>query len=250
MSCADCLSCRMPLHASDGHHECASCLGHGHAEAALTKCGCSFYFRERHRPLRPPFPAPLELRKKRRGQRMPEHLESSEPTPVVSPRASLSPERVSLPVLFTKTDQRPSIEAAGLVSFGGSEEENDDSLSLAASESEEWRGSLTDPIPPNQSDAGSARASADAELLRVLTKAVDDLSLEWSSPEEPTRNRLDKWFLPGCQQAPRQHPAPFFPEVHNELTTPPTQPACPLQPQPRCPPLAALKREGMRSCPL
>lgn len=40
----------------------------------------------------------------------------------------------------------------------------------------------------------------------------------WSTPEEPTRSRLDEWFLPGCQQAPRQRAAPFFLEVHDELT--------------------------------
>ncbi len=33
-----------------------------------------------------------------------------------------------------------------------------------------------------------------------------------------SRSRLDKWFLPGCHQAPRQRPLPFFPEVHEELT--------------------------------
>ncbi|ROL44132.1 hypothetical protein DPX16_15625 [Anabarilius grahami] len=37
-------------------------------------------------------------------------------------------------------------------------------------------------------------------------------------PEEPSRSRLDEWFLPGRRQAPRQRSAPFFPEVHEELT--------------------------------
>lgn len=40
----------------------------------------------------------------------------------------------------------------------------------------------------------------------------------WCTPEEPTRSCLDDWFLLGCHQAPRQGAAPFFPEVHNELT--------------------------------
>ncbi len=44
----------------------------------------------------------------------------------------------------------------------------------------------------------------DAELFRVLSKAVEELGLEWSPPEEPSRSRLDEWFLPGRRQAPSQ----------------------------------------------
>ncbi|ROK16092.1 hypothetical protein DPX16_22710 [Anabarilius grahami] len=58
----------------------------------------------------------------------------------------------------------------------------------------------------------------DAELFRILSKAVEELDLEWAPPEEPSRSRLDEWFLPGRRQAPRQRSAPFFPEVHEELT--------------------------------
>ncbi|ROL48334.1 hypothetical protein DPX16_21820 [Anabarilius grahami] len=38
--------------------------------------------------------------------------------------------------------------------------------------------------------------------LRIvfITPAVEQLSLEWSAPEEPTRSRLDEWFLPGRHQ--------------------------------------------------
>ncbi len=46
----------------------------------------------------------------------------------------------------------------------------------------------------------------DAELFRVLSKAVEELGLEWSPPEEPSRSRLDEWFLPGRRQAPQQRP--------------------------------------------
>ncbi len=58
----------------------------------------------------------------------------------------------------------------------------------------------------------------DAELFRVLSKAVEELGLEWSPPEEPSRSRLDEWFLPGRHQAPQQRPSPFFPEVHARWT--------------------------------
>lgn len=57
-------------------------------------------------------------------------------------------------------------------------------------------------------------------MMQVLTKAVEELGLDLSAAEEPTRSQLDEWFLlPGhSKQAPWQHPAPFFLEVHQELT--------------------------------
>ncbi|KAA0721247.1 hypothetical protein E1301_Tti018144 [Triplophysa tibetana] len=54
-------------------------------------------------------------------------------------------------------------------------------------------------------------ALVDSELFWVLAMAVEELDLEWSSPEEPTRSRLDEWFLPGRRLAPRQRTSPFFP---------------------------------------
>ncbi len=72
--------------------------------------------------------------------------------------------------------------------------------------------------PPPPSAPSAAKAGMDAELLRILSKAVEELGIEWSPPEEPSRSLLDEWFLPGRHQAPRQRPSPFFPEVHEELT--------------------------------
>ncbi len=54
----------------------------------------------------------------------------------------------------------------------------------------------------------------DGKELRVLSKAVEELGLEWSPPEEPSK----VLHLTGCRQAPRQRSSPFFPEVHDELT--------------------------------
>ncbi len=77
---------------------------------------------------------------------------------------------------------------------------------------------MTDPAPSGLPAPSAAKAGMDAELFRVLSKAVEELGLEWSPPEEPSRSRLDEWFLPGRHQAPQQRPSPFFPEVHDELT--------------------------------
>ena len=223
-----CESCGVSLHVSDRHTLCAVCLGPEHTEAALTKGGCPHcdsmtmaVLRSRlalatseGEPASLPSSAPHEpRRKKRRDQRIPESGEVEELTPGLSPRASPASQS---PVLFARSDQRPSLEAAGLVSFGGSADE-DDAVSVAASESEEWSGSV-DPAPSSLSDRPDTRANIDAELFRVMSRAVGELGLNWLSPAEPARGRLDEWYLPGRQQAPRQRAAPFLPEVHEELT--------------------------------
>ncbi|KAA0714748.1 hypothetical protein E1301_Tti006412 [Triplophysa tibetana] len=83
---------------------------------------------------------------------------------------------------------------------------------------EELSGSVFDPAPLPSVKHSKPALGVDSELFRVLTKAVEELGLEWTSPEEPARSRLDEWFLPGRRPAPRQQTSPFFPEVHDELT--------------------------------
>lgn len=165
-----------------------------------------------------PFSSSREpARKKRRGRGL-KQQDESELTPAQPPRASFSPPRGDSPVLFVQPDQCPSAAASDLVLFGGTEEELlEDSMSLAASDAEELSGS-PDPAPSMSSEPNRSKLGMDAELIRVLSRAVDELGLDWSPPEEPARSRLDEWFLPGRQQAPRQRTAPFFPEVHDELT--------------------------------
>ncbi len=103
-----------------------------------------------------------------------------------------------------------------MVLFGVSNNELDDSLSLAASDAEELSGSVADPalLPPSASR--SARLKADDELIRVMTKAVNELGLEWSLPEE----QLAAGWMSGFYQVftLRQCSSPFFPEVHDKLT--------------------------------
>ncbi len=87
-------------------------------------------------------------------------------------------------------------------------------------------GSVNDPTPLLLSKPSDAKPGMDAELFHILSKEVEELGLEWSSPKEPTCSFLDEWFLLGCHQAPRQRASPFLLEVHDELTRPPTQPTC------------------------
>ncbi len=156
------------------------------------------------------------MRKKQRGRGF-ERPVTNMLTLAQCPRASPSPQREHSPVLFTQHDQRPSA-AASDISFGVSDNELDDILSLAASDAEELLGSVTDPALLPSSASRNARLRADEELIRIMTKAVNELGLEWSLPEEPSRSRLEEWFLLGCNQAFRQRSSPFFTEVQDELT--------------------------------
>ncbi len=228
-----CKTCRAPLHADDGHAECVSCLGKSHADAALSGADCShyecfslsslrswiaFFSESDSAPRGLPFSSSQGPARKKQWGRGFERPETSEHTSAQCPRALSSAQRVDSPVLFTQPEQRPSAVASDMISFGGSDDEMDDSLSLAATDGEELSGSVIDPalLPPSSSR--SARPRTDEELVRVMKRAVNELGLEWYPSEEPSRSRLDEWFLPGRQQAPRQRSSPFFPEVHDELT--------------------------------
>ncbi len=217
-----CKTCRAPLHADDGHAECVSCLGNcSHCESfslSSLRSQIAFFSESDSAPRALPFSSSQgPARKKQRGRGF-ERLETNKLTSAQCPRASPSPQREDSPVLFTQPDQRPSAAASDMISFGGSDDEMDDSLSLAASDAEELSGSVTDPALLPLSSSRSARPRTDEQLVRVMTKAVNELGLEWSPPEEPSRSRLDEWFLPGRQQAPCQRSSPFFPKVHDELT--------------------------------
>ncbi|KAL0151578.1 hypothetical protein M9458_053095 [Cirrhinus mrigala] len=230
-----CRACKAPLHAADNHGECVSCLGLPHAEAALKETDCphcgdmslsslrsriAFFSERDSAPRALPFPSSQEPVKKKQRGRGSQRSELGELTSVQPPRASPSPQREGSPVLFTRPDLCPSAAASDMVSFGGSEDDMLDSMSLAASDAEELSGSIYDPAPLPSADISDPRSKTgmDAELFRVLTRAVDELGLEWSPPEEPPRSLLDEWFLPGRRQAPRQRASPFLPEVHEELT--------------------------------
>ncbi|ROL42299.1 hypothetical protein DPX16_8178 [Anabarilius grahami] len=163
-------------------------------------------------------PSSREPARKRQRGRPVQRSELSELTSAQCPRASPSPSREQSLVLFSRPEQRPSADASDFVSFGGSDDElPDDSVSLAASEPEHWVGESDDPAPLPLLEPIDRGAGMDAELFRVLSKAVEELDLEWAPLEEPSRSRLDEWFLPGRRQAPQQRSAPFFPEVHEEL---------------------------------
>ncbi len=53
--------------------------------------------------------------------------------------------------------------------------------------------------------------------MRVLSKAVQELELTWSPPEEPVRSKLDSWYFRSTRKADSRASVPFFPDVHEQL---------------------------------
>lgn len=68
-------------------------------------------------------------------------------------------------------------------------------MSTAGSEREEWGCNPIEEMLTLRMDVSKPRTNVDKELLRVLTKAVDELGLEKSSSAEPVRSWLDEWHL-------------------------------------------------------
>ncbi len=63
-------------------------------------------------------------------------------------------------------------------------------------------------------------AAPDPELTAMLARAAVSIGLEVNRPPSPEPSRLDDWFLgAGRGSQPRPAPVPFFPEVHEELTS-------------------------------
>ncbi|XP_077058421.1 uncharacterized protein LOC143711010 [Siphateles boraxobius] len=127
-------------------------------------------------------------KKKRRSLRQPEPVATATRSPENLPRASLSPS----PPLLTDA-QLPLTSFTAVASEDEAEEQaTKDCCSILASDSEEWSLHSTS---SSIQESTHTRAGADAELMRLLTQAVDRLGLEWSLPKEPTPNRLDGCFL-------------------------------------------------------
>ncbi len=101
----------------------------------------------------PVFFLPGTCEEKQRSRRF-EQPVTSELASAQCPRASLS-QREHSPVLFTQLDQRPSTAASDVISFGASDNEMDNSLSLAASDAEELSNSMADPMVFTGTPSGS-----------------------------------------------------------------------------------------------
>ncbi len=83
------------------------------------------------------------------------------------------------------------------------------SMSISASEKEEWEESERD-----RSDS-EGPSDFQEELIRVLNKAVQELELAWNPQEEPAKSKLDSWYFRSSRR--QVDTVPFFPDVHDQL---------------------------------
>ncbi len=84
-------------------------------------------------------------------------------------------------------------------------------MSISASEKEDWAGSEPEQL------GSSEPSDLQEELMRVLSKAVQELELTWNPPEEPVRSKLDSWYFRSTRKADSRASVPFFPDVHEQL---------------------------------
>ncbi len=194
--------CDRFITAGDTHDRCVLCLGHNHAQAVLSGLSnCLYCDSLRLKVLR------LRLTAFSTGQvSNPRHsvsavaeaqhetvawgdaleFESMESeTTEYSPFLTLSPgraqeleERFVEPVVFADDDLEPALEAHSAVSFGCSPYD-DDVLSTAASDSEDFMADFCSSLPPSRQEKRNSPS--------YVKLAVDKLGLEWDC--EPTQNQ-------------------------------------------------------------
>ncbi len=74
-----------------------------------------------------------------------------------------------------------------------------------------------DILPPSGQEAQSSPAYT--ELVEVLVRATEKLSLDWSNePSESQSSTLDERFLSGSGPRPTRRKLPFFPDLHYEVS--------------------------------
>ncbi len=195
MSRRHCKTCGNPLHADDTHTKCVSRLGKSHADAALSGAECShcecfslaslhsrlaFFSEKNSASCALPFSSSQgSVRKKLRAEDLSGRRQASScRLNAHLPRRHLRG-REHLPVLFTQHDKRPSA-VSNMIPFGASDGKIDDSVFLAASDAEELSGSGTDHTLLLSSSSRNTRLRVDKELIHIMTKAVNELGLEWS----------------------------------------------------------------------
>ncbi len=220
--------CGRFLSADDGHDRCLQCLGRRHAEAAFVDdscvcCGRMSMISLRSRlsfmkGLAPSAATCADLSGSSRGSPA-DALGDLRVTvraspPGTPPRTSYS-SRSEHPVRFPG-DFAGLSHGAPSISFGAP---SVDRMSIAASgdgfTSSEDEGAVG--LPPS---GVVATAAPDPELTAMLARAAVSIRLEVNRPPNPEPSRLDDWFLgAGHGSQPRPAPVPFFPEVHEELTS-------------------------------
>ncbi len=121
--------------------------------------------------------------------------------------------RANSPVEFLHDFLFPSPKAHDFVSFG-----LDDVLHTAASDSEDFGPALADALPPSGQEARPSAAYS--ELVDVLSRATEKLTLDWpDEPRESRASKLDDRFLIGAHSKPERRKLPFFNDMHREISS-------------------------------
>ncbi len=121
--------------------------------------------------------------------------------------------RANSPVEFLPDFQFPSPKARDFVSFG-----LDDILHTAASDSEDFGPASVDALPANGQEARPSAAYF--ELVDVLSRATEKLSLDWpDEPRESRASKLDDRFLIGAHSKLERRKLPFFSDLHREISS-------------------------------
>ncbi len=120
--------------------------------------------------------------------------------------------RANSPVEFAHDYLYPSPAAHDTVSFGP-----DDILLTAASDSEDFGPVLADALPSSGQEVRPSAAYS--ELVDVLSRATEKLSLDWpDEPRESQASKLDERFLSGLNSRPERRKLPFFSDLHQEIS--------------------------------
>ncbi len=191
----------------DPHSKCILCLGFSHAREAVygtSKCKICDDFRlitlrsrledyERESSIFPrrassTSAAPREIAASCRAASWGsdvelEEMESEQTGLAFSLPPSPERARANSPVDFLPDFLFPSPKARDLVSFG-----LDDVLHTAASDSEDFGPALADALPSSGQEARPSAAYS--ELVDVLSRATEKLTLDW--PDEPRESRVSK----------------------------------------------------------
>ncbi len=220
--------CGRFLSADDRHDRCLQCLGRRHAEVAFVDDSCVCCGRMSMislqsrlsfmKGLAPSADTRADLSGSSRGSPA-DALGDLRVTvraspPCTPPRTSYS-SRSEHPVRFPG-DFAGLSHGAPSISFGAP---SVDRMSITASgdgfTSSEDEGAVG--LPPS---GVVATAAPNPELTAMLARAAVSIGLEVNRPPSPEPSRLDNWFLgAGRGSQPRPAPVPFFPEVHEELTS-------------------------------
>ena len=206
----------------DSHQLCVACLGMQHAQSALEGVDCEHCERFPLRTLRsrrslfeesgllraPRGSGPASVEAERRRLTWGSQMDLTGDVETGSALSQPSPagSSASLPALEART------EAA---TFARVEAHDVQELRLSSSEELDVESFASE----ETGDSSRQHTSGDHELMNVLSRAVEKLSIEWPADRQESiyKSKLDDRFLSAPPQ-PSRRCLPFFPDLHTEVS--------------------------------